>query len=77
MPFDDEKYCYLVNLATAAQKLIPDGSKIRDRYVFGMMKTKFTNPYRYYRFFMGFPTHGQRTWSNAKSAKKRVNYAKF
>ena len=77
MPFKEDRHGYLINLACFAQKLIPNGSKIRDRYTFGMLKTKFTNPYRYYRFYMGFPSHGQRTWSNAKSAKKRFNHAKF
>lgn len=41
-----------------------------------ILKTKNTYPYKYYRYFMGFPLHGQRTWSNAKSAKKRLNFVK-
>jgi hypothetical protein len=77
IPFKEDKSAFFIKLALVATKIAPNYSRFLDRYKFGMLKTRYTNPYRYYRFFMGFPSHGQRTWSNAKSAKKRINYAKF
>ena len=57
-------------------RIIPEIYKVHDRYKFNLLKVKYTNEYRYYRLFMGFPSKGQRTWSNGKSAKKRRNFAK-
>ena len=61
IPFKDDKYAFFIRLAQVAYKIAPSHAKIMDRYKFGMLKTRYTNPFRYYRFFMGFPSHGQRT----------------
>lgn len=68
---------FLLQFAHLARKFIPTDALIKQRYRFGILKTKWANPARYFKFFMGYPTKGQRTWSNAKSAKKRINYAKI
>jgi hypothetical protein len=56
-----------------AQLYTPLGLTMGDIYRFKLITYKYCNAWKNYRFFMGFPTNGQRTWSNAKASKKRVN----
>ena len=58
------------------RNFMPENRTLYDRYRFGILKLKHISFWRYYRFFMGFPSRGQRTWSNAQSAKKRFNFVK-
>lgn len=58
---DRSKKRFLLQFAHLAFKFLPNGAYLKERYIFGILKTKLINPYRYYRFFMGYPTKNQRT----------------
>lgn len=56
---------------------IPNTTTVDGLYRLFLLMRKHTNHWKYYRLFMGFPSKGQRTWSNAKSSKKRINHARL
>lgn len=70
---DELFFKHLTLLWTSIACILPENREIRDIYNLFVNKYRQTNHFKHYRFFMGFPTNGQRTWSNAMSSRKRYN----
>lgn len=58
------------------KKLFVSGVSVLDLYKSRLMIYRYSNLWKNYRMFMGFPSNGQRTWSNAKTSKKRLNHVR-
>lgn len=55
-------------------KFIPNKLILSDKYYLQLRLLEITNYYRFVRQFCGYPSKGQRTWSNAKGAKRLNKY---
>lgn len=73
---DKQKWHSMLYIFLMYISFFPNNTTVPERNTFEVLKWKYIYPYKYYRFFMGFPLNGQRTWSNAKTSKKRVNFVK-
>lgn len=57
-------------------KILPHSRAFKTREIFNLKIMDHVNVYRIYRLYMGFPIRGQRTWSNARTAKRHTTLIK-
>lgn len=57
-------------------KFLPSRLKLADKFYLQLRLLEITNYYRFVRQFCGYPSKGQRTWSNAKGAKRLNKYVR-
>lgn len=62
--------------ALAFLKLSPTRLTLLNKYKFQLRLLRVTNYYRFVRQFLGYPSRGQRTWSNAQSARRLNKYVR-
>jgi ribosomal protein S13 len=57
-------------------KLIPNRLTLQNKHRLQLQLLELTNYYRFVRHFCGYPSHGQRTWSNACGARRLNKYVR-
>lgn len=58
----------------AMVRILPNKLFFKNKYLFQLRALEHINYYRYVRQFCGYPSRGQRTWSNARAAKRLNKY---